>query len=118
MPQCLRIAAGPVACGRWQRDASHRKVNRMDNHSAHEDSLNKGSITLLGGVAMGTGVMIGAGIFALTGQIAELAGPLFPLSFAQVRLLYHEALHRQFGKLQAGLQPAQGVRRSTDRRAR
>ena len=39
------------------------------------------SITLLGGVAMGTGVMIGAGIFALTGQIAELAGPWFPLSF-------------------------------------
>ncbi len=31
---------------------------------------------------MGTGVMIGAGIFALTGQIAQLAGPLFPLSFA------------------------------------
>ena len=30
---------------------------------------------------MGTGVMIGAGIFALTGQIAQLAGPLFPLSF-------------------------------------
>ncbi|EAV42382.1 amino acid permease [Stappia aggregata IAM 12614] len=26
-------------------------------------------------------VVIGAGIFALTGQIAELAGPLFPLSF-------------------------------------
>jgi amino acid transporter len=39
------------------------------------------SITLPGAVAMGTGVMIGAGIFALTGQIAELAGPLFPLSF-------------------------------------
>jgi amino acid transporter len=39
------------------------------------------SITLAGGVAMGTGVMIGAGIFALTGQIAELAGPWFPLSF-------------------------------------
>lgn len=30
---------------------------------------------------MGTGVMIGVGIFALTGQIAELAGPLFPLPF-------------------------------------
>lgn len=30
---------------------------------------------------MGTGVMIGAGILALTGQIAELAGPLFPVSF-------------------------------------
>lgn len=39
------------------------------------------SISLAGAVAMGTGVMIGAGIFALTGQIAELAGPLFPLSF-------------------------------------
>jgi amino acid transporter len=41
----------------------------------------KNSITLSGAIAMGTGVMIGAGIFALTGQIAELAGPLFPLSF-------------------------------------
>ena len=41
----------------------------------------KNSITLAGAIAMGTGVMIGAGILALTGQIAELAGPLFPLSF-------------------------------------
>lgn len=39
------------------------------------------SITLTGAVSMGTGVMIGAGIFALTGQIAELAGPWFPLAF-------------------------------------
>ncbi len=45
------------------------------------DVYKKNSITLPGAVAMGTGVMIGAGIFALTGQIAELAGPLFPLSF-------------------------------------
>ena len=30
---------------------------------------------------MGTGVMIGAGIFALTGQVAELAGDLFPVAF-------------------------------------
>lgn len=30
---------------------------------------------------MGTGVMIGAGIFALTGQVAELSGPLFPMAF-------------------------------------
>lgn len=49
----------------------------------HSQGQNDGAdtITLTGAVAMGTGVMIGAGIFALTGQIAELAGPLFPLSF-------------------------------------
>ena len=52
-------------------------------HSTHGASgaLKPGSISLTGAVAMGTGVMIGAGIFALTGQIAGLAGPWFPLSF-------------------------------------
>jgi amino acid transporter len=40
-----------------------------------------GSLGLWGTVAMGTGVMIGAGIFALTGQVAEFAGPLFPFAF-------------------------------------
>lgn len=39
------------------------------------------SLTLVDTVSMGTGVMIGAGIFALTGQVAELAGSLFPLAF-------------------------------------
>ena len=39
------------------------------------------SLSLTGAVAMGTGVMIGAGIFALTGQVAQLAGGLFPLAF-------------------------------------
>ncbi|TMV10387.1 APC family permease [Ruegeria sediminis] len=46
-----------------------------------DGGLTAGSISLIGAVAMGTGVMIGAGIFALTGQIAGLAGPWFPLSF-------------------------------------
>ncbi|MEQ9640545.1 MAG: APC family permease [Alphaproteobacteria bacterium] len=41
----------------------------------------KGSISLTSAVAMGTGVMIGAGIFALTGQVAEFSGPFFPLAF-------------------------------------
>lgn len=41
----------------------------------------KGSLSLAGTVAMGTGVMIGAGIFALTGQVAEYAGAWFPLAF-------------------------------------
>lgn len=49
--------------------------------TGHDAALKAGSITLTGAVAMGTGVMIGAGIFALTGQIAGLAGPWFPLSF-------------------------------------
>ncbi len=45
------------------------------------DEYKSGSLSLLGTIAMGTGVMIGAGIFALTGQVAELAGALFPLAF-------------------------------------
>ncbi len=52
----------------------------MDDHS-NSDDTEQGSISLAGAVAMGTGVMIGAGIFALTGQIAQLAGPYFPMAF-------------------------------------
>lgn len=46
-----------------------------------KEHYKSGSLSLTSAVAMGTGVMIGAGIFALTGQVAELAGPLFPLAF-------------------------------------
>ena len=42
---------------------------------------NKNSLSLTGAVALGTGVMIGAGIFALLGQVAELSGALFPVAF-------------------------------------
>ncbi|MDF0603591.1 APC family permease [Psychromarinibacter sp. C21-152] len=45
------------------------------------EQYQKNSLSLFDTVAMGTGVMIGAGILALTGQIAELAGPLFPMAF-------------------------------------
>lgn len=41
----------------------------------------KNSITLVGAVGLGTGVMISAGIFALLGQVAELSGQWFPLIF-------------------------------------
>jgi amino acid transporter len=51
------------------------------SHDDHETDYKKSSLTLLGAVSMGTGVMIGAGIFALTGQIAELAHQWFPLAF-------------------------------------
>lgn len=47
----------------------------------------KDSLSLPGAIAMGTGVMIGAGIFALTGQMAEQAGSLFPLAFLSAALV-------------------------------
>ena len=50
-------------------------------HGDRSPRYQRGSLTLTGAVAMGTGVMIGAGIFALTGQVAELAGEWFPVAF-------------------------------------
>lgn len=47
----------------------------------------KNSLSLFGAVAMGTGVMIGAGVFALTGQLAEQAGGLFPFAFLSAALV-------------------------------
>lgn len=41
----------------------------------------KNSLSLTGSIALGTGVMIGAGIFALLGQVAELSGTWFPYIF-------------------------------------
>ncbi|MDJ0348340.1 APC family permease [Cryobacterium sp. PH29-G1] len=38
-------------------------------------------ITLAGSISLGTGVMIGAGIFALVGQVAGFAGDWFPIAF-------------------------------------
>lgn len=50
----------------------------QDDRSA---DYKKDSLTLWGAISMGTGVMIGAGIFALTGQMAELSGKWFPAAF-------------------------------------
>ncbi|WP_229671836.1 APC family permease [Lentibacillus kapialis] len=41
----------------------------------------KNSLSLTGAIGLGTGVMISAGIFALLGQVAELAGIWFPVMF-------------------------------------
>jgi amino acid transporter len=38
-------------------------------------------LTLAGSVSLGAGVMIGAGIFALVGQVAGLSGDWFPIAF-------------------------------------
>lgn len=51
------------------------------SHKDRSSNYKKNSLTLWGAVSMGTGVMIGAGIFALTGQVAELAREWFPLAF-------------------------------------
>lgn len=45
------------------------------------EGYKKNSLSLIGAVSLGTGVMIGAGIFALLGQVAELSGELFPFVF-------------------------------------
>ena len=47
-------------------------------------------ISLPGSVPLGTGVMIGAGIFALVGQVAELAGS---------RLAHHDEHEDNFGSV-------------------
>lgn len=47
----------------------------------HKNTYAKNSLTLKGAIALGTGVMIGAGIFALLGQVAELSGTWFPYIF-------------------------------------
>ena len=53
----------------------------MNHNHDRSAKYKENSLTLTGAVAMGTGVMIGAGIFALTGQVAELAREWFPLAF-------------------------------------
>ncbi|MCD9625670.1 APC family permease [Rhabdothermincola salaria] len=53
----------------------------MADRSTTASGTSSGRITLTGAISMGTGVMIGAGVFALTGQVAAAAGPLFPVAF-------------------------------------
>ena len=60
----------------------------MNEHNhEHDAAYERGSLSLTGSVAMGTGVMIGAGIFALTGQVAELAGGMFPVAFIAAAMI-------------------------------
>ncbi|GMR01871.1 MAG: APC family permease [Acidimicrobiia bacterium] len=62
-----------------------REPDRMDDGMPRADGRvpeeESDSLNLFGAVSLGTGVMIGAGIFALTGQVAALAGDLFPVAF-------------------------------------
>jgi amino acid transporter len=53
----------------------------MSDHEDHSTHYQKNSLSLTGTIALGTGVMIGAGIFSLTGQMAQLTGSAFPFAF-------------------------------------
>ena len=59
----------------------------MKNMSDKTSKYQADSLSLIGAVALGTGVMIGAGIFALTGQMAEMTGSLFHLAFLSAALI-------------------------------
>lgn len=59
-------------------------MNKNEDRTQH---YRKDSLTLVGAVALGTGVMIGAGIFALTGQMAQITGSLFPLAFLSAAVI-------------------------------
>ena len=53
----------------------------MEKSHTKSAQYKENSLTLIGAIALGTGVMIGAGIFALTGQMAEMTGAIFPFAF-------------------------------------
>lgn len=69
----------PIAESQNAMIDSQPKANPKNNDRS--ESYKEGSLTLLGAVSMGTGVMIGVGIFALTGQVAELSREWFPFAF-------------------------------------
>ena len=69
----------------------------------------KGSLTLPGTVMLGTGVMIGAGIFALTGQMAQMTGVLFPLAFLALAIKLQSFDIKISNACQYGNVPAQSL---------
>lgn len=59
----------------------------MDTENSKATHYQENSLSLAGTVMLGTGVMIGAGIFALTGQMAQMTGALFPLAFLSAAVI-------------------------------
>ncbi len=53
----------------------------MGGADARAPEVEADSLSLFGAVSLGLGIMIGAGIFVLTGQAAGLAGDMFPVAF-------------------------------------
>ncbi len=84
-------------------------ADRQDGPGATDEQSPEdvpGSLSLSGAVALGTGVMIGAGIFALTGQTARLAGDLFPFAFVVAAIVVGFSAY-SYVKL-AGVYPSSG----------
>lgn len=62
-------------------DAHEHRPAAQDGQHPDQQQGGDRKLSLTGSVALGTGVMIGAGIFALVGQVAELAGGWVPWAF-------------------------------------
>jgi len=76
----------------------------MENMTDRTTKYQADSLSLIGAVALGTGVMIGAGIFALTGQMAEMTGSLFPLAFLSAALIVSFSAYSYVKLTRFGLQ--------------
>lgn len=70
----------------------------------------KRSISLFGAVSIGTGVMIGAGVFALMGQVAEASAGYFPVAFAAAAVVAAVTGY-SYAKLSAAYPSAGGIGR-------
>jgi len=77
-------------------------------NKTHGSQYKKNSLTLIGAVSLGTSVMIGAGIFALTGQIAELAKEWFPFAFLAAAIITGFSAYSYF-KMAAAYPSAGGI---------
>ena len=65
------------------------------------------SLTLSGIVMLGTGVMIGTGIFALTAQMAQITGSLFSLAFLAAAIIVSFSVYSSIKILYSDLLPLQ-----------
>ncbi len=79
----------------------------MDNED-RSPKYAESSLTLAGAVMLGTGVMIGAGIFSLTGQMAELSGSLFPIAFLSAAIVVSFSAY-SYVKMSASYPSAGGI---------
>ena len=80
----------------------------MKKEEDRTQDYQKDSLTLVGAVALGTGVMIGAGIFALTGQMAQMTGSLFPLAFLSAAVVVIFSAY-SYGKMSNAYPSAGGI---------